>query len=88
MAQRTYISGYYKGKIHKMTEEQSDFCRKAYLGGFCDMFNRGKFKRVISVDINSSYPSQMAKTGLPVGKARHINLHTMYKGQHILEGIY
>lgn len=88
MAQRTYFSGYYNGKVYKMTEEQSDFCRKSYLGGLCDNFCRGYFKRVISVDINSSYPSQMCKAALPVGKSRHINLQTVYKGQHILDGIY
>ena len=39
-----------------MPSHLSDYCKEAYKGGLTDNFRRGKFDRVVSFDINSSYP--------------------------------
>ena len=89
------LLGVYEDELHPAVEDaikrNPDLilnvgCAEGYYG--IGLAARLPESHVIAVDINSSYPSQMSKVPLPIGKARHINLHTMYKGQHILEGIY
>lgn len=56
MAQKIFFWKHYEGGMYTMPEEMSNFCQSAYKGGLCETFKTGIFKRVISVDINSSYP--------------------------------
>ena len=68
MAQKNYYWKFYQGGMYTMPEEMSNFCQRAYKGGLFYTFKTGIFNRVISVDINSSYPYQMIKAPLPTGK--------------------
>lgn len=56
LAEKTFFSKYYKGGLYTMPEEMSQFCQRAYKGGLTDTFKTGVFERVVSADINSSYP--------------------------------
>lgn len=55
-AEKVFFWKYYKGNLYNMPEEMSEFCQRAYKGGLTDTFKRGEFQRVVSLDINSSYP--------------------------------
>lgn len=54
-----------------LTDEEDDYVRRAYRGGYCylrpDRFNK-MYEKLISVDINSMYPAQMLHKPLPYGK--------------------
>jgi hypothetical protein len=63
-----------------MTDSMMEYCQRAYKGGLTDNFRRGKFNRVISFDINSSYPYQMTKAPLPVGKSYFKKINQKYVG--------
>lgn len=58
-----------------------EYCKLAYKGGMCDLYSRGEFKNVISIDINSSYPYQMIKGVLPVGPYYMKYYNCKYEGQ-------
>ncbi len=69
MAEKIFFGSYYERNLYTMPDIMNDFCRKAYKGGLTDIFRTGTFDRVISGDINSSYPHQMCKAPLPIGKS-------------------
>jgi DNA polymerase elongation subunit (family B) len=88
MAEKIFFGKYYKGGLYTMTDDMATYCRRAYKGGLTDTFRTGIFDRVISCDINSSYPHQMTKAPLPVGKSFMITINRPYSGEPLLEGIY
>lgn len=67
-AEKTFFFRFYHGGMYTMPEEMSQFCQRAYKGGLTDTFKTGVFDRVVSADINSSYPHQMTKLPLPTSK--------------------
>ena len=69
IAERIFFGRYYQGGLYTMPEALLEYCQRAYKGGLTDNFQTGVFDRVVSFDINSSYPHQMTKAPLPVGKA-------------------
>ena len=69
IAERIYFGKFYKGGLYTMPDGMAEFCQRAYKGGLCDNFQTGVFPRVVSFDINSSYPYQMIRAPLPVGKS-------------------
>lgn len=87
ISEKYYFGYFYKGNICQQTDLQQEFCRQAYKGGMTDNFRRGIFDRVISVDVNSSYPYQMC-IPLPSGKSYRRVFNCKYSGQPLHEGIY
>ena len=88
LAERLFFGQYYKGGLYSMPSAMMEFCQRGYKGGLTDNFQTGVFDRVISADINSSYPHQMTKAPLPVGKAFQQTFNRRYAGEPLLEGIY
>lgn len=82
LAQKVYFSNFYDSKkcaIYTQTMEHMDFAREAYKGGYCDLFKRGEFENIYSLDINSSYPYAM--TGqFPLGPYYSVNINEYYEG--------
>lgn len=56
LAEKIFFGTYYENNIYNMPETMTAFCQRAYKGGLTDIFHTGTFDRVISADINSSYP--------------------------------
>ena len=61
----------YKEIFPDLTDEEDEYVRRAYRGGYCylkpDKFNKMLYG-LMSVDINSMYPAQMLHKPLPYGK--------------------
>src|SRR5882724_1568891 len=71
-----FKSGYLvKDTIQCIDGEVDRFIRKSYTGGSTDMIIPlpDKDELVYVYDVNSLYPSQMAKHSFPIGKAIHFN---------------
>lgn len=62
---------YYQIAFPKLTKTQDDMLRHAYRGGISnavDLYSNIEQHNIISIDINSSYPKQMAECRLPYGQ--------------------
>jgi hypothetical protein len=59
-----------KDSIHMLSGSIANDIRQGYTGGACDMYipTPSKGEKIYAYDVNSLYPSVMAKFKLPIGK--------------------
>ena len=71
LAEAIFFRNYYNPKIDKLFDlgdYYNSYCKDGFKGGMSDLFHRGEFKNISSIDINSSYSHQMSKAPLPTGR--------------------